>query len=247
MMQTTGSIYHLHLGLCTLHQLLEFVPDMRHLKPKLIPYNAILMNSKYSHGIIINTIYGRKGLPSVPKAAETVSKMKPRHNSDGIRSSLSLTASSFGAANLVLIILTTLVTSSEAQSSSGSFSVLIPIVAVSVVGCVFFIICICVCATICYATSRATQSNTNTRTVWQQRNQLPPGRPVPAGGLSYPVQRQRHSAQISRAPGQAYPSSNTVPEEPVSLPEATLHHGDAPPGYEEAIRMKTVDGRVVTS
>ena len=190
----------------------------------------------------------RKTCPPYPKLQRLCQEfnMKPkcRHNSDGILSSLSLAASSFGTASLVLIILTTLVTSSEAQSSSGSFSILIPIVAVSVVGCVFFIICICVCAAICYATSHATQSNTNTRTVWQQRNQLPPGRPVPAGGLSYPVQRQRHSAQISRAP---YPSSNTVPKEPVSLPEATLHHGDAPPGYEEAIRMKTVDGRVVTS
>lgn len=197
----------------------------------------------------------RKACPLYPKAAETVSikefNMKPkcRHNSDRILSSLSLPASSFGTANLVLIILTTLATSCEAQSSSGaglSFSVLIPVVAVSVVGCVFFIICICVCATICYATSHAThsQSRITTQTVWQQRNQLPPGRPVPAGGLSYPVQRQRHSAQISRAP---YPSSNTVPEEPVSLPEATLHHGDAPPGYEEAIRMKTIDGNVVAS
>ena len=27
----------------------------------------------------------------------------------------------------------------------------------------------------------------------------------------------------------------------ISLPEATLHHGDAPPAYEEAIRMKTVN------
>ena len=33
----------------------------------------------------------------------------------------------------------------------------------------------------------------------------------------------------------------TTTSEPVSLPEATLHQGDAPPAYEEAVRMKTVD------
>ena len=37
-------------------------------------------------------------------------------------------------------------------------------------------------------------------------------------------------------------SAQTVPQasEPVSLPEATLHQREAPPDYEEAIRMKTV-------
>ena len=39
-------------------------------------------------------------------------------------------------------------------------------------------------------------------------------------------------------------TSQTVPQatsvEPVSLPEATLHQGDAPPAYTEAIKMKTV-------
>lgn len=35
-----------------------------------------------------------------------------------------------------------------------------------------------------------------------------------------------------------------IPHSPavrISLPEATLHQGDAPPSYEEAIRMKTVN------
>ena len=39
-------------------------------------------------------------------------------------------------------------------------------------------------------------------------------------------------------------TSQTVPQatpvEPVPLPEATLHQGDAPPAYTEAIKMKTV-------
>jgi hypothetical protein len=122
----------------------------------------------------------------------------------------------------------------------------VPVVAVSVFGCVFFFIFVCVCAVVCFATSHSTShSNVNVRTAQytyssataRQRDQVPSNRPVPA---AYPVQSQRHS---SSAP---YPTSNTVPEEPVSLPKATLHHGDAPPGYEEAIRMKTV-GNIVTS
>ena len=37
-------------------------------------------------------------------------------------------------------------------------------------------------------------------------------------------------------------ASQTVPQasEPVSLPEATLHQGEAPPGYAEAVKMKTI-------
>ena len=37
-------------------------------------------------------------------------------------------------------------------------------------------------------------------------------------------------------------TSQTAPQasEPVSLSEATLHHGEAPPAYMEAIKMKTV-------
>jgi hypothetical protein len=38
-------------------------------------------------------------------------------------------------------------------------------------------------------------------------------------------------------------SESTAPQpyEPVALPEATLHHGEAPPDYEEAIKMKPPD------
>ena len=39
----------------------------------------------------------------------------------------------------------------------------------------------------------------------------------------------------------AIPLATQATSEPVSLPEATLHQGDAPPAYEEAIEMKTVD------
>ena len=44
------------------------------------------------------------------------------------------------------------------------------------------------------------------------------------------------------APAGATSESQTVPQasEPVSLSEATLHQGDAPPAYAEAVKMKTV-------
>ena len=70
-------------------------------------YDTMLLDSKYSHGLIINAIYGKKGLSSVPGTqscrlcvSEFNMKPKCRHNSDGILSSLSLPASSFGTANL---------------------------------------------------------------------------------------------------------------------------------------------------
>ena len=39
----------------------------------------------------------------------------------------------------------------------------------------------------------------------------------------------------------AIPLATQATSEPVSLPEATLHQGDVPPAYEEAVGMKTVD------
>ena len=175
-------------------------------------------------------------------------KSKCRHNSNGIQTSSSLSANSVGIANLVLI-LTALIGCCEAQSggSGNSTFIILPVVIVGVVGCIiFFIICACVCAIVCFTAGRSSQPNYNTRTVQytysaQQQQQRQVAGRLAAGG-SYPVQSQRYP-QSSSVP---YPTSNTVPEEPVSLPEATLHQGDAPPGYEEAIRMSTV-GNVVIS
>ena len=59
----------------------------------------------------------------------------------------------------------------------------------------------------------------------------------PYSYISPPVQR-------SQSPPEATTSSQpTVPPvyEPVSLPEATLHHGEPPPDYEEAIKMEPPD------
>ena len=169
-----------------------------------------------------------------------VMKPKCRHNSDDIQRFSSLSVSSVGIASLVLILTT--LDCCEAQTDTPAISVVLPVVIVAVVGCImFFIICACVCTIVCFTANRSTQSNLNARTVQytysqQQRSQ------VVGPGRAYPVQGQRYPQ--SSAP---YLASKTAPEPPVSLPEATLHQGDAPPGYEEAIRMKTVDNVVVTS
>ena len=65
------------------------------------------------------------------------------------------------------------------------------------------------------------------------------------GTRPYPVQRHipPPMAPRSLSPTEATTSAQTVPQvyEPISLPEATLHHGEAPPDYEEAIKMKPPD------
>ena len=61
-----------------------------------------------------------------------------------------------------------------------------------------------------------------------------------------PPPAQAYSGQASpptvTVPAALTGQSQTVPQasEPVSLPEATLHQGDAPPAYAEAVKMKTV-------
>ena len=84
-------------------------------------------------------------------------------------------------------------------------------------------------------------------------------RPYPTQGYVIPSTTPGHPPPTQAYPGQAYvqPSTITAPNappappgttlqtvpqfsEPVSLPEATLHQGDAPPTYNEAVTMKTV-------
>ena len=75
-----------------------------------------------------------------------------------------------------------------------------------------------------------------------------------SSGVDLPQTQQAYSRQgyVSPLTGAVLPLSvsplahqGAIPQattsEPVPLPEATLHQGDAPPGYQEAIGMKTVD------
>ena len=64
----------------------------------------------------------------------------------------------------------------------------------------------------------------------------------PTTVLSPPSTMQRPYPH-SVSPPATTPSAQTISQvyEPVSLPEATLHHGEPPPDYEEAIKMKPPD------
>ena len=67
----------------------------------------------------------------------------------------------------------------------------------------------------------------NNRQPYSSRTTTPP-----STSLNFPPIGGGPIARISQTAPQA--------SEPVSLPEATLHHGEAPPAYTEAIKMKTV-------
>ena len=166
-------------------------------------------------------------------------KPKNRHNSNDIQSS-SISVSSSGITSLFLL-LTTLVGSCEAQQADSSINtfIILPVTIVAIVVCLVFIFCACVCAIICCSANRSSQSRTVQYTHNAQRQR------VQVAGGSYPA--QSHQSSVPYPTSSTGYTSQTVPQapEPVSLPEATLHQGDAPPGYEEAIRMKTV-GNVIT-
>ena len=103
-----------------------------------------------------------------------------------------------------------------AQNSGIGFAVPFTIM---IVGCSLFCFCFWICfAAICY---RKQQENMSTLR-------------VPPNTTTTP----QYTFNLQRQPNSDYPQSQT--SEPVSLSEATLHQGDAPPAYEEAIGMKTV-------
>ena len=92
--------------------------------------------------------------------------------------------------------------------------------------------------------NNSTQTGVNSSTTQSAALSQPP---QPAQAYS----RQAHtsppiaiaSSIPPAAPGATQSESQTAPQssEPVSqLPEATLHQGDAPPAYAEAVKMKTV-------
>ena len=73
-----------------------------------------------------------------------------------------------------------------------------------------------------------------------QRSYIPPEN-IPPPAATVPRVQPRSLSPTEAAVAES--SQSTVPQvyEPVSLPEATLHHGEAPPDYEEAIKMKPPD------
>jgi hypothetical protein len=152
----------------------------------------------------------------------------------------------------------------QAQSSSSFFAIPVSVfVIVATLMCICFWVCFCVQL----AKRRqfyGTGATANVHYAPYVHNQRPYyGSPGAAQPGSYPVQGYVPPSTVTSAgvnppqtqqayPGQGYataavpnPSPLAPPgggtSEPVSLPEATLHQGDAPPGYAEAIGMKTVD------
>lgn len=142
----------------------------------------------------------------------------------------------------LLTILTSLVGKCEAQNTF--FVTLTPIIIVaSVILC--FCCCVC-CACICHAKQRVRNSSKN-----PQSTEISYSTNTPYEGAEYP---QNHTLQsyvppsarvlysahdVNEQNSSPQAAGEPVSSEPVSLPDAMLHHGDAPPGYEEAIRMTT--------
>ena len=167
---------------------------------------------------------------------------------------------------LSLLILLSLIERCQAQGNGpGAGFVALP-VSLFVVTATIMCACFWIISCSCFFYQRAQQRHNNLATT--RYTPYNPQRPSPYGGVTqpYPVQGYVEPSTtpdippLTQAyPGQAYvppstvavpniPSasgatSHTIPQasEPVSLPDATLHQGDAPPGYAEAIGMKTVD------
>jgi hypothetical protein len=117
-----------------------------------------------------------------------------------------------------------------AQDSSIGF--VLPLVFM-IAGCSVFCCCFWFCfAGICYGLQK---NKGNNNIVFMPRSNTSESATTTAQNT---FNLQRHQCDWD------YPQSQT--SEPVSLPEATLHQGDAPPAYEEAIEMETV-GNIVTS
>ena len=137
----------------------------------------------------------------------------------------------------LLLILSTLVGTCEAQNGSSFF--FLPLVLFFVIAAVMcFVFWGCVCGIAWFSkNSRARVSSQTVQYTYNARQSNQGIYPRSQVGSAYPVQSHYPQSSVPYPPS----TRQTVTEaQPVSLPEATLHQGDAPPGYEEAIRMKTV-------
>lgn len=147
---------------------------------------------------------------------------------------------------ILFLILAILTGTCEAQTSFNSSIFTIIFILVILVAVICIVSCGCICC-IAYACNHRQQPSLSARTIQytynnhqsQIRRGAYPQSQYSSGSQPYPEQiyRSGHPAYPTPAP---QPTA-TVEPQPVSLPEATLHQGDAPPAYEEAVRMKTVD------
>ena len=148
----------------------------------------------------------------------------------------------------MLLFFTTLVVSCAAQSDTVTIAVPVTIVSLVTFGMCGFVVCIMCCIIVKNRNMQNPRTTFNAREVSTQ--QVIYSHSTPASGGSQPYPAQSNYPQTYPAPPQTYPvPSQTYPVPPqlaytepqqVSLPEATLHQGDAPPGYTEAVVMTTV-------
>lgn len=94
-----------------------------------------------------------------------------------------------------------------------------------------------------YSPQTPSHYGTGTQPYPIQRHIPPPTAPGSTSSTQQYSYISPPSVPRSLSPTEATTSAQTVSQvyEPISLPEATLHHAEAPPDYEEAIKMKPPD------
>ena len=169
--------------------------------------------------------------------------MKTRNKLHSLLQSSSLPTSLAGTVSLFLI-LATLTGKCEAQPSFPGSSITIYViifVAVGVFMCLLFWGCVC-CMVYIFSRQQPTRTIQYTHNHQPQTHQgVHPQSQYPSGSQPYPRQTYHHPQSGYPAYSTPTPQPTATELQPVSLPEATLYQGDAPPGYEEAVRMRTVD------
>ena len=125
----------------------------------------------------------------------------------------------------------------KAQDSedTGVGAYLVFIISVIVIPVIFYVCCLCIIfcvCVICIKSSSNRTGHTNGRYAHNGQRVHTDDQIRPA--QSHPVQTHYPQANLTAIETHEQPQV-------VSLPEATLHQGDAPPGYEEAIRMTAVN------
>ena len=161
----------------------------------------------------------------------------------------------------LLSLLILLIGGCQAQDSDSMASLVGGFFAIPISLFVIIASIMCACFWICYCRHRKLQRRNYAPPVTTQYTPYNPEGPYHGGNQPYPVQGYivpstgSNPPPTQAYPGQVYIPLSTVPfappaettsqtvlkaSEPVPLPEATLHQGDAPPAYDKAIKMKIV-------
>ena len=143
---------------------------------------------------------------------------------------------------LPVVIFTSFIGNCKAQTNDNDTSVQAVIfVVIASTMCLIFWACY---ACMCYSRQKCTASTTRLPTVYYSSN-THQSNSYSTNECEQPrsVQREFCQTGVTSRYCEHTRIGNHGPAiiEAVSLPEATLHEGEAPPAYEEAIRMQTVN------